>query len=106
MLEELINSYLARKDYCLTSIDDVVMLLSHCQGQQFGVRKVMDDNTGLETSFAQLNMISKLSCFDCNELGHARSKYPKLKKNSHFQNEESDDSTSARASAHAIGWAS
>jgi len=52
MLEKLNNSYLAKKDNNPTSVEDAVMLLSHCQGHQFGVRNVMDDNTGLETSFA------------------------------------------------------
>lgn len=103
MLEELNNSYLAKKDNYPTSVEDVVMLLSHYQGHQFGVRNVMDDNTGLETSFAQLNRMSKLRCYECNELGHVRSNCPKLKKNSHFQNEEGDDS--ARAST-PRGWAS
>jgi len=103
MLEELNNSHLAKKDNCPTSVEDAVVLLSHHQGHQFGVRNVMDDNTGLETSFAQLNAMSKLRCYECNELGHARSMCPKLKKNSHFQNEEGDDS--ARAST-PRGWAS
>jgi len=103
MLEELNNSCLAKKDNYPTSVEDVVMLLSHCQGHQFGVRNVMDDNTVLETSFAQLNRMSKLRCYECNELGHVRTKCPKLKKNSHFQNEEGDDS--ARASTPS-GWAS
>jgi len=84
MLKELSNSYLAKKDNCPTSVEDVVLFLSHCQGHQFGVRNVMDDNTGLETSFAQLNSMSKLRCYECNELGHVRTKCPKLKKNSHF----------------------
>ena len=70
---------------------------------QFGVHNVMDDNTGLETSFAQLNRMSKLRCYECNELGHVRSKCPKLKKNSHFQNKEDDDSTCASTPS---GWAS
>jgi len=47
--------------------------------------------------------MSKLHCYECNELGHVRTKSPKLKKNSHFQNEEGDDF--ARAST-PIGWAS
>ena len=103
MLEELNNSYLAKKDNYPTSVEDVVMLLSHYQGHQFGVRNVMDDNTGLESSFAQLNRMSKLRCYECNELGHVRSNCPKLKKNSHFQNEEGDDSTRASTPR---GWAS
>jgi len=63
----------------------------------------MDDNTGLEISFDQLNRMSKLCCFECNKLGHVRSKCPKLKKNSHFQNEEGDDSTCLSTPR---GWAS
>jgi len=103
MLEELNNSYLAKKDNYPTSIEDVVMLLSHCQGCQFGVHNMIDDKTGPETSFAQLNRMSKLHCFECNKLGHVRSKCPKLKKNSHFQNEEGDDSTRASTPSR---WAS
>jgi len=103
MLEELNNSHLAKKDNCPTSVEDVVVLLSHCQGHQFGVCNVMDDNTGLATSFAQLNRLSKLCCYECDKLGHVRTNCPKLKKNSHFQNEEGDDS--ARAST-PRGWAS
>jgi len=103
MLEELNNSHLAKKDNHPTSVEDAVMLLSHCQGHQCGVRNVMDDNTGLETNFAQLNRMSKLCCYECNELGHVRTVCPKLKKNSHFQNEEGDDS--ARTST-LRGWAS
>jgi len=64
---------------------------------------VMDDNTGLETSFAQLNGMSKLRCYECNELGHVRTECPKLKKNSRFQNEEGYDSTRASTPS---GWAS
>jgi len=103
MLEELNNSYLAKKDNYPTSVEDVIMLLSHYQGHQFGVRNVMDDNAGLETSFAQLNRLSKLCCYECNELGHVRTKCSKLKKNTHFQNEEGDDSTRASTPS---GWAS
>jgi len=46
-LEELNNSCLTKKDNYPTSVEDVVMLLSHCQGHQFasGVRNVMDDIT-------------------------------------------------------------
>jgi len=47
--------------------------------------------------------MSKLRCYECNELGHVRSNCPKLKKNSHFQNEEGDDSKSA---SNPSGWAS
>jgi len=103
MLEELNNSYLAKKDNYPTSVEDVVMLLSHCQGHQFGVCNVMDHSTGLETSFAQLNRMSKLHCYKCNKLGHVRTKCPKLKKNSNFQNEEGDDSTRVSTPS---GWAS
>jgi len=60
----------------------------------------MDDNTGLETSFAQLNRMSKLRCYECNELGHVRTACPKLKKISHFRNEEGDDS----AHANTLDW--
>jgi len=67
MLEQLNNLHLAKKDNYWTSVEDVVMLLFHCQGHQFGVHNVMDDHTGLETSFAQLNMMSKFFCFECNE---------------------------------------
>jgi len=92
MLEELNNSHLAKKDNCPASVEDAVVLLSHCQGHQFGVRNVMDDNTGLQTSFAQLNRMRKLRCHECDEPGHVRTMCPKLKKKSHFQNEEGDDS--------------
>jgi len=85
MLEELNNSCLAKKDNCPTSVEDAAMLLSHCQGHQLGVRNVMDDNTGLETGFAQLSRMSKLRCCECNEPGHVRSNCPKLKKNSHLR---------------------
>jgi len=64
---------------------------------------VMDDNTGLGTSFAQLNRMSKLHCYECNKLLYLRSKCPKLKKNSHFQNEEGHNSTRASTPS---GWAS
>ena len=103
MLEELNNSHLAKKDNCPTSVEDALVLLSCCQGHQFGVRNVMDDNTGLETGFAQFNRMSKSCCCECNKPGHARTKCPKLKKNSHFQNEEGDDSTRASTLS---GWAS
>jgi len=103
VLEELNNSYLAKKDNYPTSVEDVVVLLSHYQGHQFGVRNVMDDNTGLETSFAQLNRMSKLRCYECKELGLVRTKCRKLKKNSHFQNEQGDDSMRASTPS---GWAS
>jgi len=103
MFGELNNSHLAKKDNFLTSVDDAVVLLSHCQGHQFGVRNVMDDNKGLETSFAQLNEMSKLHCCECNKLGHVRTKCAKLKKNSHFQNKEGDDSAHVSTPS---GWAS
>jgi len=44
-----------------------------------------------------------LHCYECDELGHVRTKCPKLKKNSHFQNEEGDDSMRASTPS---GWAS
>jgi len=78
VLEELNNSCLAKKDNCPTSVDGAGMLLSHHQGHRFGVRNVMDDNTGLETGFAQLNRMSKLRCCECNKLGHARTVCPKF----------------------------
>ena len=98
MIEELNNSYLAKKDNYPTSVEDVTMLLSHYQGHQSGGKNVVDTknhNLEKETSFAQLK---KLRCFNCNEFGHVKANCPKLNR-SHYQEEDEDEDTQHAESA-------
>lgn len=91
---ELNNSYLAAKDNYPTSLDATLQLLSHYQDHKIGDHFGSDNNSeGATFAQKEKRRLSKVRCYECNELGHYKRDCPLLKNHQLLQksDSESDD---------------
>lgn len=88
LLNQMNNTYLAKKDEYPTSIDSVLSLLWHYRDHQSGRQKGSSSEALMERSFAQFQKrMAKVHCYECSEQGHYKRDCPRLRQ-SHLQQQD------------------
>jgi hypothetical protein len=88
LIEDLNNSYLAKKDNYPESMESTLTLLTHYQDGSSG--KTVDGNDGQQaTSFAQKKLM-KIKCYLCKKMGHYKKDCPG-RQLQNFQDEDEEN---------------